>query len=121
MKNVLSTIPRGRFKDWAHAERVCFMCDGEEKQDRAAWFWLVNCAQRPKDTGIGAVCFMVFDGEVRGYFDIVDVADTERYRDRHGIGKPRNTVSLVLANWHPIRYGVEQRGFQGWRYTALRP
>ncbi|WP_168207833.1 hypothetical protein [Spirosoma sp. KCTC 42546] len=27
---------------------------------------------------------------------------------------------FVLANWHPIT-PVPQTGFQGWRYTALRP
>jgi hypothetical protein len=28
---------------------------------------------------------------------------------------------IVMANWHPVHDGLEMTGFQGWRYTALRP
>ena len=123
MKNLLSTIPKNKFENWAHAERVCQMCDGttERGPSRSPWFWLINTMNLPKHLREGAVCFMIFDGVVRGYFDIVDTDKTENWRDKHVIGKARETSSLILANWHPISEALHQRGFQGWRYTDLQP
>jgi hypothetical protein len=122
VKNVLTTIPKGRFPSWEVAERTLMRCDGEtEWNGGQPWFWLVNCHALPKQSGVGAVCYMVYDGLVRGYMDIVDTDVTENWRSRHGIGKRRNTSSLILANWHPLHEEVGQRGFQGYRYTELRP
>lgn len=135
MKNILTTIPKGKFKDWATAEKVCSMCDGttnrkhtgwpeteeHEEGEGTPWYWLVNCLRLPKQSGIGAVCFMIFDGMIRGYFDIVDTDLTENWRERHGIGKERTTQSLILANWHPLVVPIPHTGFQGYRYTELRP
>lgn len=120
MKNILTTIPRSKFPNWATAERVCKKCDGVGYPHRSAWFWLVNCTRLPTQSGPGAVCFMIFDGKVRGYFDIVDTDQSENWRGKHEIGKARTTQCLVLANWHPYD-GPEMPGFQGYRYTELRP
>lgn len=117
MKNVLVTIPKSKFPSWGLAEQECQACTGEGPRT----FWLVNMKSLPSASGVGAQCFMVFDGFVRGYFDIVDAGPTESYRALHGIGKPRTTQSLVLANWHPIASTVQQTGFMGCRYTELRP
>lgn len=110
------------------------MCDGttkhkhtgwpetEEGEDEGQeWFWLINCRSLPKGSGTGAVCFMIFDGYIRGYFDIVDSDLTENWRTRHGIGKERTTQSLIMANWHPLGSPIPHTGFQGYRYTELRP
>lgn len=122
MKNILSTIPKSKFKDWPTAERVCKMCDGETNWNGdGAWFWLLNSQNLPTESGIGALCYMIYDGVVRGYFDVVDTDQTENWRDKHDIGKERTTKCLVLANWHPIDKPVEHKGFQGYRYTELRP
>lgn len=63
---------------------------------------------------------MVYDGQVRGYFDIVNTDLTENWRERHSIGKERTTQSLILANWHPIE-PTPHTGFQGYRYTEMKP
>jgi hypothetical protein len=121
MKNVLTTIPKSKYPTWEKAEAVLKKCDGSTRWAGGhPWFWLVNVTALPKHSGTGAVCFMIFDGQVRGYFDIVDTDLTENYRGRHGIGKKRNTQSLILANWHPIPY-IPFTGFQGYRYTELKP
>ena len=108
MKNLLATIPKGKFPDWATAERVCQRCDGTTDWGNGEWFWLINCRNLPTQSGIGAQCFMVFDFYIRGYFDVVDTDESD-------------TKCLVLANWHPIEPYIVQKGFQGYRYTELRP
>lgn len=121
MKNILTTIPKKKFASWEVAERVLKMCDGTTRHNRGKpWFWLINTAKLPKDSGIGALCYMIFDGEIRGYMDVVDTDLSENWRESHDIGKMRNTNCIVMANWHPIK-PVPYTGFQGWRYTELRP
>ncbi len=61
---------------------------------------------------------MVYDGQIRGYFDIVDIDDVKNW-NFHTPTKAGNVV--VMANWHPVAGGPEMIGFQGWRYTALSP
>lgn len=100
------------------------MCDGttdREDYEDSAWFWLINTVVLPKQSGEGAVCFMIYDGLIRGYFDIVDTDLSENWREKHGLGKERTTQCIIMANWHPISEPISQRGFQGWRYTELRP
>jgi len=135
MKNIVATIPKTKFKDWATAERVCKMCDGttlhkhagwpesehEAEEEGSPWYWLINCVALPSKIGLGeSVCFMVFDGQIRGYFDIVDTDTSENWRTKHPIGKKRTTECVVMANWHPIE-PIAHTGFQGYRYTELRP
>ena len=134
--NIVATIPKTKFKNWATAERVCRMCDGttphkragwpdddfEEEEEGTPWFWLINSAALPTKVVPGeSVCFMVFDGQVRGYFDIVDTDVSENWREKHAIGKQRTTQCLVMANWHPVDEGHLMTGFQGYRYTPMRP
>lgn len=116
MKNVLTTVPKSKFKTWPDCEAALKSSDGSE------WggYWLVNTNHLPKECGIGGLCYMVFAGQIRGYMDIVDVGETEGWREVHDIGKPRTTQSLILANWHSIS-PLPYTGFQGWRYTELRP
>jgi hypothetical protein len=120
MINILTTIPKSKFPDWPTAERVLRRCNGEEDENGDGWYWLINTNNLPKKSGVDAQCFMIFDGLVRGYFDIVDTDKSENWRDKHEIGKERSTKCLVMANWHPVS-PVPHVGFQGWRYTTLRP
>lgn len=121
MINIVATIPKSKFPNWQVAERVCVMCDGETDRGNGEWFWLINCQNLPTKIEVGqSVCFMVFDGQIRGYFDIVDTDLSENWRDRHDIGKERSTHCVVMANWHPIA-PQPHTGFQGFRYTDLRP
>ena len=115
MKNIITTIPKAKFSSWKVCERVLLRCIGEP-----ADYWLINTPAFPRESGIGAVCFMVYDGLVRGYMDIVDLDESENYRDKHNIGRRRNTKCIVMANWHPIK-PVLMGGFQGYRYTEMRP
>jgi len=121
VKNVLTTIPKSKYPDWPTAERVLRRCDGTTDWGDGEWFWLVNCQRLPTQSGTGAQCFMIYDGLIRGYLDIVDTDLTENWRERHGIGKERTTQSLILANWHPLDEPIPHTGFQGYRYTDLRP
>ncbi len=118
MKNIITTIPKGRFKTWELAERVCRQCDGETIHQGQPWFWTIRIARPPKQEMIGAVCFMIYNARIRGYFDIVDVDDVTNWAF-HTPTKAGKVI--VMANWHPVHDGIEMTGFQGWRYTALRP
>ena len=123
MKNIVTTIPKSKFKDWRTCERTVTLCDGEtpRNNDGQPWFWTINTMNLPKDIEIGqSVCYMIFDGKIRGYFDLVDTDISENWRNRHDIGKPRVTKCIVMANWHPCP-NLPMHGFQGWRYTELKP
>ena len=119
MKNIIATIPSGRFKTWEAAEEVVRHCDGEGADKGKERFWTLRMPRPPKQNLIGSLCYMVGFGQVRGYFDIVDL-DLAKNWDRYKEQRPNGFV-LVLANWHPLIDGPEMGGFQGWRYTNLRP
>lgn len=120
MKNIIATIPKGRFKTWELAERVCKQCDGETERDGKVWFWTIYLTRMPKSQLIGSVCYMIFDGLIRGYFHIVDIDDPEGWEFHSGKGQTSGKV-LVMANWVSVHGLPEMTGFQGWRYTALQP
>ena len=112
MKNIIATIPKSRFKTWESAEAVVQRCDGENG------FWTIRMPQPPKDNLIGSFCYMIYNGVVKGYFDIVDLDIASNF-PWHQERQQRGHV-LVCANWHSMNGGPEVNGFQGWRYTALR-
>jgi len=123
MKNILTTIPKGKFSSWEHAERICRKCDGTTEWDgpESEWFWLINTMNLPKFLSEDGVCFMVYDGLVRGYFNVIDT-DLSKNWGRHCETLPeRETKCIIMANWHPLDEPISQRGFQGWRYTDLQP
>ena len=115
MKNILTTIPKNAFASWEVAERVCRRCDGTTDWGQGEWFWTINCLRLPKQLREDSVCYMIYDGIVRGYFDIVDTDLAANWTN----GKSGHC--LVMANWHPIAPTEEQKGFQGYRYTDLCP
>jgi hypothetical protein len=121
--SIITTIPKSKFKDWPTCERICRMCDGETERDEdGPWFWLINTQRMPKQPIIGGVCFMIYDGKVRGYFDIVDIDRAENWhRHNDPIDKKRTGYSIIMANWHPCYQAEDYTGFQGWRYTHLKP
>lgn len=118
MKNILTTIPqRDDLRHWANVEPMLRECVDEES------FWTFSCRYFPKDSGPGACCFMVHSGYVRGYFTILEFFNeavyctgtkVEEYEYKEG-----NKVKL--ATWRPLAEPIPQTGFQGWRYTELRP
>lgn len=122
MKNILTTIPKNKYPSWEGCEQVLRRCDGEtEWHLLGPQFWLINTNKLPKDIAVGeSVCYMVYDGMIRGYLHIVDTDNSENYRWTHRLGKMRNTKCIVMVNWRPIT-PVPYTGFQGWRYTDLRP
>lgn len=69
MANLLTTIPKSKFKTWALAERVLKRCDGETDwgDDGSDWLWFIRCQSLPTQNLINTVCYMVYDGRVRGY------------------------------------------------------
>ncbi|RYC70670.1 hypothetical protein [Spirosoma sordidisoli] len=113
--NIITTIPKHKYASYAELEYVLRHTDGAE-----GGFWLVNTKTLPKQCRVGEHCYMVYDGQVRGYFTIVDMDWSENYRKLHRIGKRRTTRCIVLANWVPIP-AQPHVGFQGYRYTALNP
>ncbi len=116
MKNIVATIPRAKFTDWKAAEKACLATTGDPL------FWLINVTALPGMIKVGeSVCYMVYDAQVRGYFDIITTDVSENWRRRHRLGKKRTTKCLVLANWHPVANGPHLLGFQGYRYIDLRP
>jgi hypothetical protein len=121
MKNIIATIPKGRFKTWEAAERVVRQCDGETiRQSGSPWFWTIRVPRVPKEPLIGSVCYMIYDGRVRGYFHIVDLDDASNW-EWHNDRKQSSGHVLVMVNWVSVPSLVEMTGFQGWRYTQLRP
>ncbi|MBD2753812.1 DUF1489 family protein [Spirosoma validum] len=120
MKNIVATIPKGRFKTWPLAEKVCKQCDGETMRQGKKWYWTIRLPRVPMENLIGSVCYMIYDGQVRGYFHIVDLDDASNWDWHNDRGQTSGKV-LVMVNWTSVAGLPEQNGFQGWRYTALRP
>jgi len=122
MNNLITTIPQSKFRTWAHGERVCILCDGETpRQEGEPWFWIINTQRLPKKDIVDSVCYMIYAGRVRGYFDIVSIDAAEDWQHYSDPAHIRKGYSIVLANWHPVAAGDEITGFQGWRYTPLTP
>lgn len=117
MKNLLTTIPqRGDLRHWVDVEKILQGCDSEED------FWSFSCRYFPKESGPGALCFLVHSGYIRGYFTVLDFTEEEvhRYGVNQQVAEVFTGPKVRLAVWRPIP-PVAQRGFQGWRYTDLRP
>ncbi len=127
MNNLLTTIPKGRFKSWEVAQRTLKRCDGETNWghgEGSEWLWFVRMARRPQKPLGDSVCYMIYDGRVRGYFHIVSVDTAQEWIDKGYLLEDKASEHVVvLANWIDLPYSqqIEMKGFQGWRYTALRP
>lgn len=162
--NTITTIPASYFAQWKpvpndpRVARYLGMHDGTTlrhftkhngfdqeriEYDAKPWFWMVTVPRPPKQKldGGDSVCFMVHQGRIIGYFDIVAVGLKKDYAwvpdeimvattadDKMGLKSTVSAVGysrlnehcLVLANWHPGDYGT-MAGFQGWRYTQIQP
>ena len=116
--NIITTIPRSHHPNWEHCKRMLNLTDGEYHSGLGPWLYLINTTNLPKKSGVGDICFVVFEGIIRGYMDIIDTGVSESYREVHGLGKKRNTNSIVLINFVETDRGP-MKGFQGWRYTEL--
>ncbi|MBO0947304.1 hypothetical protein [Fibrella forsythiae] len=127
MNNLLVTIPKGRFKTFEAAERVLRRCDGVTdwgEEEGSEWLWFVRMAKAPKKDLTDSVCFLIYDGRVRGYFHIISSTPAQEWIDKGYLMEEKtSTHAVALANWVslPKEEQVEMRGFQGWRYTSLRP
>lgn len=117
MKNLLTTVPqRGDFRHWENVEPLLRECDSEED------FWSFSCRAYPKQSGPGALCFIIHSGYVRGYFTVLEFTEEDIWRS----GEDQEEAELIsgrkvtLAVWRAIT-PIPHRGFQGWRYTQLQP
>lgn len=122
MKNVITTIPAKRYRNWALCERILRRCQGQlPGQKKGGEYWRVNLARMPRETLTGRVCFMVFGGKVRGYFHIIDVAPQSAWVfDEPEEERPQSPYCMILGVFTPFD-GPPMEGFQGWRYTDLQP
>lgn len=117
MKNVLTTIPqKGDLRRWANVEKILEACDSEEA------FWTFSCRHFPKESGPGALCFIIHSGYVRGYSTVLEFSEEPVYRSSTNQHDEEliQGKKVKLAVWRPIQART-QIGFQGWRYTDLQP
>lgn len=123
--NIVATIPKSRFKTYELAERTLRRCDGETdwgEELGSAWLWFIRTNHLPKK--MPDVCYMTYDGKIRGYFHVIETSTAQKWIDRGYLleDKPSQYV-LVLAHWHslPKSEQINLKGFQGWHYTHLNP
>lgn len=72
----------------------------------------------PKDTTCER-CYIVYDGRIRGYNEIISVEEQENYAVKDPLtGKYWSAGIYIVRNplWHPLKAGPEMKGFQGYRY-----
>jgi len=115
--NIVTTVPLSKYRSWEDCQADLLASDGSPE----GGFWLVNTMNLPKKAGIDDLCYIVYAGFVRGYFFIIDTGTSESFRSVHRIGKRRITSGIQLCTWREIDRPVAMTGFQGWRYTPLRP
>lgn len=127
MPNLIVTIPKSKFKSYAIAERVLLRCDGVTNwgADGNEMMWFIRLPRLPKKPVKDCVCLMVYDGKIRGYFHILSV-DPISVWEAEGYEFYDHKASqyvVAMANYVPLQPGqqIERKGFQGWRYTHLRP
>lgn len=117
MKNLICTIPqKGDLRHWRNVEPQLATCVDEEN------FWTFSCGHFPKQSGPGALCFIVHSGFVRGYFTILEFTEEAVYRTT-GKGEEveyKAGKKVKLATWRPLAEPIEHVGFQGYWYTELR-
>ncbi len=109
MKNLLSTIPKSKYKSWEQCLLVLQCCDGTTKRQGKEWFWLINTKSLPKETGIGAQVFMIYDGLIRGYFDLVGIDTTENCQQNglgycHVLGELIQEIPWNMVDFIPTYY-----------------
>lgn len=117
MKNLLTTIPQKQdLRRWPDVEKILQSCNSEQD------FWSFNCRYYPKESGPGGLCFMIHSGYIRGYFTILEFSEEDVLR--HGADQLSAAIitgkKVILAVWRSIP-PIAHTGFQGWRYTDLRP
>lgn len=117
--NILTTIPRSKFRTWADCRRSLQRCTGEPNAEGECWYWRINTHRKPQKDLTGAVCFLVYAGRVRGYLHLIDIAPKGDW-DWNNAEEKRAAYEIVMAVFRPFD-GPEMTGFQGWRYTQLRP
>lgn len=122
--NLLTVIPKSKFASWAEAEARCLKCDGTTVHagERGPLYWLINSVRLPKGLTKNSVCFMAYDYQIRGYFDIVDTDASRNWVGHCRSLADRDTQCVVMANWHPLPQPISHPGLiRGWRYTELQP
>ncbi len=110
--NILATIPKYKFDKWEILERILKSCDGADYDQDV---WLINLPKKPLKLDEDSVCFMVYDGLIRGYFYIIAIEPAVNW---FHYNQRREGYSIIMCNWHPISNGEAMKGFQGWRYTS---
>lgn len=117
LKNLLITIPqRDDLRHWQHVEPQLRECVDEEN------LWTFSCRYFPRESGPGALCFVVHSGYVRGYFTVLEFFEGAVYRttakDEQLEYKEGKKVKLVTLR--PLSQPIEYTGFQGYKYTELQ-
>lgn len=143
--NIITTIPKRYFAQWKPVPgdprivRYLEMHDGETlrrftkangcESNRAQlepkpWYWMFTASSGfPTKVKYGDCCFMVYDGQVIGYFTIVALTTKGDHAWHPAEDEPladADANAVVMATFHAGNYGP-MKGFQGWRYTELRP
>ncbi|ARK08856.2 hypothetical protein A6C57_00225 [Fibrella sp. ES10-3-2-2] len=102
-------------------------CDGVTDwggEEGSEWLWFVRMMRKPRKDLTDSVCYLIYDGRVRGYFHIVSSTPAQEWIEKGYLLEDKaSTHVVVLANWVslPQAEQLEMTGFQGWRYTHLSP
>jgi len=117
VKNLLITIPqKGDLRHWCNVEPILEGCVDEEN------FWTFSCSHFPKQSGVGALCFIVHSGYVRGYFTILEFTEEAVYRTTTNQNEVEYKAGkkVKLVTWRRLGKPIERTGFQGYCYTDLQ-
>lgn len=118
MKNLIITIPqRNNLRNWKDVEPELRKCVNEEN------FWTFSCRFFPKQSGPGALCFVVHSGYARGYFTVLEFFEGAVYRttSKEEEIEYKEGKKVKLVTWRALAKPLAHPGFQGYKYTELRP
>lgn len=89
-----------------------------ERDDLVINYRVAHLPRLKLEPGNAARCYMVYDGQVRGWCQMLGVAwrgpgEVRRVGDS-GFW-PEGSYIIRSPTWHPVE-PLRMRGFQGWRY-----
>lgn len=112
VRDIIITVP-SRI-GWSTLEKEFAACEDYTQSK------LFRVPRLPTSTVVGARCFVVHKGVVKGSIQIAGVVPHKRFKCTTTGTVYEGTFVECSGPFFPLKQRIEMRGFQGWRYFDLK-